>query len=129
MNDTAKNRRISRGLRAAGGLVLLPAFLSLSACVVAYRPPYRGAVVVEGGAPAGEVAVDQAPPSAPLEVVTVATAPGFVWVGGYWGWSGARYVWVPGGWHRPPRAGAVWVGGNWARRPSGGHVWVSGRWR
>jgi hypothetical protein len=129
MNDTMKNQRISRWLRIAGGLALLPALLSLGACVVAYRPPYHEAVIVEGGAPPEAMIVAEAPPPVPVEVVTVAPAPGLVWVGGYWGWYGGRYVWVSGGWHRPPRAGAVWVGGSWARRPGGGHVWVSGRWR
>ena len=92
MKDTTNNRRIIRWLRAAGALVLLPALLSLTACVVAYRPPYHEAVVVEGGVPPGPVVVTEAPPPAPVEVVTVAPAPGFVWVGGYWGWSGARYA-------------------------------------
>jgi hypothetical protein len=121
-NDT----RTSRWLRIAGGLLLAPALLSLSACVV-YARPYHEAVVMEG--PSGQVVVDQAPPVAPAEVITVAPAPGLVWVGGYWGWSAGRYVWVSGGWHHPPHAGAAWSGGYWARRPAGGHVWVSGRWR
>lgn len=121
------------GLRVVAGLVLIPAFLSLSACYVGYayeRPYYyHEAAVVQGPGPAGEVVVADAPPAQIAEVVTVAPAPGLVWVGGYWGWYGGRYTWVSGGWHRPPSAGAAWVGGYWARRPAGGHVWVRGRWR
>src|SRR6516165_1362624 len=128
MNDIKNNLRSSRWLRVAGGLILLPALLSLTACVV-YRTPYHEAVVVEGGAPPGAVVVADAPPAPQVEVVTVAPAPGLVWVGGYWGWYGGRYVWVSGGWHSPPRPGAVWVAGSWTARPGGGHVWVRGRWK
>lgn len=118
--------QLARTLNLAVGLLLVAGVLSLSACVVAFRPPPHEVMMVEGGPPPGEVVVDQAPPAAPVEEVTLAPVPGFVWVGGYWGWSGGRYVWVPGGWHRPARPGAVWVGGYWARRPMGGHVWVRG---
>jgi hypothetical protein len=31
---------------------------------------------------------------------------GFVWIDGYWGVNGNRYVWVPGRWDHPPYAGA-----------------------
>jgi hypothetical protein len=116
-------------LRLAVGFLIVFALLSLSACVIAYRPPPHEAMMVENGPAPGEVVVDQAPPGAAAEVVTVAPEPGLVWIGGYWGWYGGRYVWVSGGWHRPPRPGVVWVGGYWARRPMGGHVWVQGRWR
>jgi hypothetical protein len=126
MNTMEHKVQPSRWLRVAGALALAPALLSLSACVVAYQPPHQ-AVMMEG--PSGPVLVDQAPPAAPVEVVTVAPAPGLVWVGGYWGWYGGRYVWTSGGWHRPPYAGASWSAGYWSRRPAGGHVWVSGRWR
>ena len=123
-NEASKPSILPRALRVAGGLLLAPALLSLTACVVYARPAHE-VVYAEGGG----VVVDQPPPPAPVEVVTVAPAPGLVWVGGYWGWYGGHYTWVSGGWHQPPRAGAVWVGGTWARRPAGGHVWVSGRWR
>ena len=33
---------------------------------------------------------------------------GYLWVDGYWGVNGGRYVWVPGRWDRPPYAGAYW---------------------
>jgi len=120
---------LGRSLRMAGAALLVPALLSLTACIVAYDPPRHEAIMVEGGPPPGEVVVNDAPPAAPTEVVTVAPAPGLVWVGGYYGWYGGRYVWVSGGWHRPPHPNGVWVGGYWGRRPGGGHVWVGGRWR
>jgi len=53
---------------------------------------------------------------------------GFVWVGGYHRWDGARYVWVPGHWVEPPRRHAEWVPGHW-RHEAGGWYWVEGHWR
>jgi WXXGXW repeat (2 copies) len=53
---------------------------------------------------------------------------GWVWAGGYHRWDGARYVWVPGQWMRPPRPHAVWVQGHWRSR-RGGWVFVEGHWR
>jgi hypothetical protein len=54
--------------------------------------------------------------------------PGWVWVGGYHRWDGARYVWVPGNWVAPPRPHAEWVPGHW-RHEAGGWYWVEGHWR
>jgi hypothetical protein len=33
----------------------------------------------------------------------VAPGPGYVWASGYWRWTGADYVWVPGSWIVRPR--------------------------
>jgi hypothetical protein len=49
------------------------------------------------------------PPPLRYEARPVMPGPGYAWVDGYWSWSGARYVWVPGGWRRPPYAGAYWT--------------------
>ena len=121
--DGSSGSLLARGFL---GMLLLAAVASLSACYV-YATPYHYHEVhyAEGG----EVVADVAPPPLQEEVVTVAPAPGLVWVGGYWGWYGSRYVWISGGWHRPPRPGAVWVAGSWSARAGGGHVWVRGRWR
>jgi len=129
MHQTADRADLGRAFGLPVGLLMVAAILSLSACVVAFRPPPHEVMMVDGAPPPGDVVVDQVPPAAPVEVVTVSPDPGLIWVGGYWGWYGGRYVWVSGGWHRPPRPGAVWVGGYWARRPMGGHVWVRGSWR
>jgi len=53
---------------------------------------------------------------------------GFIWIGGYHRWDGARYVWVPGHYERPPHPGARWVGHRYVRR-GGGWVFVEGHWR
>lgn len=54
--------------------------------------------------------------------------PGWVWVGGYHRWDGARYVWVSGRWVAPPHPGWMWVRGHWRHEP-GGWYWVDGHWR
>src|SRR5207244_4305311 len=58
-------------------------------------------------APTNVVEAPLTPPSPQVEVVPVAPGPEYVWVPGYWAWSG----------------GGVWVGGRW-----GGGAWASVRW-
>jgi outer membrane lipoprotein SlyB len=73
------------------------------------------------------VYVPQAPPPPPYETVVVAPAPGYVWCGGEWAWSG-RWVWHGGRWVAPPRHGVVWVTGGWVHES---HGWrhAPGHWR
>ena len=85
--------------------------VALSACVVA-------PVGVRG-----EVVAYEAPPAVQYEVVGVAPAPGYFWIGGAWFWEGGRYAWHPGRWEAP-RPGYRWVphawvhsGGAWHMRP------------
>jgi hypothetical protein len=92
----------------AGGL--------LSGCIVAPAPGYYYAPHV--------VAV--APPPAPVEVVGVAPAPGYVWFGGYWNWVGGTHVWVPGYWGAG-RPGYHWVAHTWVRA-GGGWRMAPGHW-
>jgi len=59
----------------------LAGLLSLGGCVVApapYAPPYG-------------------------ETVVVAPSPGYIWIDGYWGWTGQQRIWVPGRWEPPGR--------------------------
>ena len=80
------------------------------------------------GTAAGVVYVTDEPPLSPVEVIP--TSPGFnyVWVGGHWGWSSNRYLWVPGSWVVPSRGYSVWVPGRWDRDHHGWY-WTSGHWR
>jgi hypothetical protein len=89
------------------------AALALAGCVVAPVGPYpypydQGPVVTV------------APPPPQVEVVGVAPYPGYVWLGGYWGWVGGRYAWVGGRW-AAPRPGYRWYPHRWEP--------VSGGWR
>jgi len=98
-------------------LCLVAAF-GLSACVVEPAHPRRVAIV----------AVDVRPPP-PRIVVVPAARSGYVWVPGYWRWSGRDHVWVEGHWLRE-RRGWHWVPAHWDER--GGRfyfqpgVWVRG---
>jgi hypothetical protein len=74
------------------------------------------------------VFVRVAPPAPIVEHYGPAPHRGWVWIGGYHRWDGARYVWVRGYWAHPPRPGAVWVTAHWAHR-RGGWVFIEGHWR
>lgn len=93
------------------------AALSLAGCVVA---PYPRSAVYYPAESGGAIVTEVAPPAPYAEVVPVAPFPGAIWIGGYWGWSGARHHWVPGRWERP-RPGQVWEPHRWRQR--------DGRWR
>jgi hypothetical protein len=64
------------------------------------------------------------PPPSPVAYYAPAPGPGYVWINGYYYPSGARYVWRPGYWVRPPHPHAVWV----APRYHHGHFYA-GYWR
>ena len=83
---------------------------------------------VTTGVPTREVIVTRTPPAVRVETQTVAPGTGYVWTRGYWRWSGADYMWVPGSWVVRPRPAAVWVEGQWVPR-GGGWVWIPGHWR
>src|SRR4029077_6672436 len=53
---------------------------ALAGCVVAPARPYYGSEVVA-----------VAPPPPREEFIGVAPAPGYIWIGGYWGWTGGRH--------------------------------------
>jgi hypothetical protein len=109
-------------------LAVVGASFLLTGCVVRERTVYTN-----GGPPpaqaSADVEVDGPPPADQVDtVVGVAPAPGFVWVGGFYGWGGGRWVWHAGYWGRPPHPGAVWVHPYYAYR-GGRHYYVRGYWR
>ena len=105
----------ARGLKVAAAVLAL-ASVTLAGCVVAPAPGYY-----DGGP------VMVAPPAPQVEVVGVAPAPGYVWVGGYWNWVGGRHVWVPGRWDVPPRGYHTWVAHRWVPY-RGGYRLQRGHW-
>jgi hypothetical protein len=109
--------RLALRLAVPGSLLL-----ALGGCVVAPLPQY-------GAAPApyyGE-AVTVEPPAPQVEVVGVAPAPGYFWIGGFWGWVGGRYQWNAGHW-QAPRPGYSWVPHRWVAHPGGGWHAEPGHW-
>jgi hypothetical protein len=59
-------------------------------------------------------------PPPPPQVETIGPAPhaGYVWIGGYWNWTGGRHEWIDGHWV-PPRPGHHWVAHEWVRQGDG----------
>lgn len=108
------NRTFPASLRAT--LAGMAAVVLLSGCVVASRP---GSVVLY---------VDRPPPVAYSEAVVASPGPGYVWVGGYYSWTGRDYYWNRGHWTLPPAGYRYWNPGVW-HRDSRGHYWVPGHWR
>ena len=88
----------------------------LAGCIVAPAEPdpYTGAVVAV------------APPPPQVEVIGVAPAPGYFWIGGYWGWAAGRHEWIPGHWEAP-RAGYRYVPHTWVHESRGWHM-HEGHW-
>jgi WXXGXW repeat (2 copies) len=74
-------------------------------CVAAPAPAYTGYVTV-------------APPAPRPEVIGVAPVPGYVWIGGYWGWSNGRHQWQEGHWEAP-RPGYHWSAHRWEQEGNG----------
>lgn len=67
-----------------------------------------------------------APPPPRHEYVGRPPVVGYVWIGGYWSWTGRRHEWVPGRWEAP-RRGYYWAPHRWYQD---GNRWRQepGRW-
>jgi len=98
--------------RTASGALLALLFTATTACA----------------GPRGRVYVRVAPPPPLAERVVVTPGPGYVWVPGYYVWTGAPYNWRAGAWVRPHRPRAVWVAPHW-RHERRGWFFVEGHWR
>ncbi len=75
-----------------------------------------------------QVYVRVGPPRPMVERRPPPPHPGYAWREGYHRWDGAHYVWTPGEYVAPPRAGAVWVGGGYVHDRRG-YYYRDGRWR
>lgn len=76
----------------------------------------------------GRLYVRMGPPPVVVERRVAPPGPEYVWVGGFYRWTGIEYVWVGGRYERPPRPRAVWVPGRWVHGRRGWYF-VDGRWR
>lgn len=125
-NTLKENIRLPLFGTAAGAAALLSVLALSSGCVVAVRP---APVVYEQpvGAP-GEVVVSEDPPAPVYETVGIAPGPGYLWIGGYYHWSGGGWVWYRGHYARPPHPGAAWIRARYEVR-GGRRVYVAGYWR
>jgi hypothetical protein len=55
------------------------------------------------------------PPPLPEEDQPTLPEDGYLWTPGYWYWRDQGYVWILGGWERPPRVGVLWTPGYWSK--------------
>ncbi len=78
--------------------------------------------------PGGRFYVRVGPPVPIVEARVVAPGPRYIWVPGYYLWTGRAYAWAPGRWVLPPRPRAVWVPGHWTHDRRGWYF-VGGYWR
>lgn len=68
-----------------------------------------------------------APPPLQVETAPVAPVRTAVWLAGFWQWTGADWVWIPGSWQLRPEARVTWRAPEW--RPRGKvHVLIPGGW-
>jgi hypothetical protein len=103
---------------------LLPALALTPGCVVAVRPAPAAVIYTEPQ----EVVVTEMPPAPVAEYIGPAPGPGVIWIGGYYHWSGGRWVWLRGHYEHPPRPGARWIAPRYEVR-GGTRVYVRGYWR
>jgi hypothetical protein len=75
-----------------------------------------------------QVAIRIGPPPPVVEHYGPPPRPGWVWVGGFHRWDGARYVWTPGHYAAPPRSGVRWVPDGYEHR-GGRYYYRHGYWR
>lgn len=93
--STSRASRAGTWQRALAGLSIA-GIATLAGCVATpVQPRFVGEVVMT------------APPVPQAEVIGVAPAPGYIWIGGFWNWVGGRHVWVQGHWSAP-RPGFYW---------------------
>jgi hypothetical protein len=70
---------------------------------------------------------DEPPPPPRAEPIPSAPGPRFVWIPGYWYWTGRGYTWQAGYYAEPPATGHVWVRSGWVHH-NGRYRYVPGRW-
>jgi hypothetical protein len=63
--------------------------------------------------------VATAPPPYPVEVIVSPPSPRYVWVPGYYSYSGGAYVFVNGSYQVPPRGRTSYIQGQWQNTPKG----------
>src|SRR4051794_38303691 len=103
-----RTREEGRTLMSRVSLAVILSAVGLAGCVV--RPGYTAVggtydTVDDGYA---EVYVNSPPPPPVAEYRPYPPNPGYVWVDGYWDWTGYDWYWTNGFW-APPRQGYAYV--------------------
>lgn len=104
------------------------AAVALPICVGCEHHHAHETVYVQESAPApGYVVTTAPPPPIVVEPQPVAPATGYVWVDGYWHWTGHEYAWHKGYWAVPPHGYHRWVAPRYEHHEREYH-YVPGRW-
>ena len=107
-------------------LLLISSLIGFLGCSVYVKPiPTHAEVYVEKPAVTTTLYVETQPPPRRVEY-SPAPRSGYVWVDGYWHWSGRTWVWLGGHWEAE-RVGYVWIAPRYETRQSKS-VYVQGRW-
>jgi len=61
--------------------------------------------------------------------VIVSPGPAYVFVPGYFWWTGGSYVWIAPAWAMPPQPGAIWVAPAWVQDDDGNWMLSDGYWQ
>lgn len=68
------------------------------------------------------------PPPPREEVHVIASAPGQIWIAGFWGYEGGHHVWHPGHYEKPPAANFHYVAPRWDRKGTQ-YAFREGHWQ
>lgn len=74
------------------------------------------------------VIVREAPPAVIVERRPSPPSGEYIWIDGYWHWSGHQYIWRGGNWARPPHEHYIWVAPRYERHEQG-YRYMPGQWR
>ncbi|MCE5326084.1 MAG: YXWGXW repeat-containing protein [Planctomycetaceae bacterium] len=78
--------------------------------------------------PADPAGMEVPPPPVPLaESIPTVPDDDYVWIPGYWDWTGSDYQWVRGQWMLPPGTARVWVPPRYDLR-AGRYFYYRGYW-
>jgi hypothetical protein len=106
--------------------ILMTIFMSLIGCSMYVKPaPAHAEIYVEKPAVTTTVYVSAEPPAPRIEY-RPAPRVGYIWVDGYWHWSGRSWIWMSGHWEAE-RVGYVWVAPRYEVKHQK-KVYVKGYW-
>ncbi len=74
------------------------------------------------------VIVPYPPPPARVQMLSPRPNDAAVWVDGCWSWTRERFVWLPGGWQRPPHPDAYYAPATTVRGRNGKLFYYVGAW-
>jgi hypothetical protein len=107
--------------------IIFTSLFAFLGCSVYVKPaPVSGEVYVQRTTPTYTTVYIETMPPPPRVEYRPAPRAGYVWVGGYWHWSGAQWIWFQGHWEAE-RVGYVWVAPRYETH-NHKNVYIQGGW-